>query len=249
MKKHPWDNKLKYNAGLALRDLIDWSEPLGLGAGSTLQAAIKAIHDSDVYRGTPVACGSKETEEVAKHFGMNVVPIEQLPMLGYTCVDGTDQFDPNFHLIKGGFKNTGNPGQEGCMLREKELASGSGNFIVICDDTKKVPYLGYGGYKLPIEYDHRLKQTARKKINELFQAGNRDLESRHGPTAKTFETENRNRIYDVPFDSRSFDDLENLESELKHSPGIIETGLFAINRPNYIIVSGPDRIDILERQR
>ena len=48
-------------------------------------------------------------------------------------VDGTDEFDAEFRLIKGG---------GGALLREKIVASSSRLMVVIADESKKVKKLG-----------------------------------------------------------------------------------------------------------
>lgn len=246
MKRYPWEDSLKYKAGEPLVDMIDWDQPIAFGAGSTVQAVLRFIYDKRIYKGKPVACGSRETEEVAIGFGMDVVSSERLG-LEYVYIDGTDQFDPDFNLLKGGDKKTGNPGQEGCMKREKEIAKSSGRFIVVCDDSKKVDYLGYGGYKLPVEYDLSKSKMALFSISEVMPMGG-SIIKRRDTGGVAFKTESDNRIYDVSFKGTDYN-LKELETELKMCTGVIETGLFANNRPHNIIVSYDDRVEVLDMPR
>ena len=55
-------------------------------------------------------------------------------------IDGTDEFDPSFQLIKGG---------GAALLREKVVAQSSKRMVVVADDRKQVSTLG--AFPLPIE--------------------------------------------------------------------------------------------------
>ena len=65
--------------------------------------------------------------------------LDEIDRLDLT-VDGADEIDPAFNLIKGG---------GGALLREKIVAAASDRMIVIADDSKWVDVLGR--FPLPVE--------------------------------------------------------------------------------------------------
>ena len=78
-------------------------------------------------------------EELAEKHGIPLTKLHAHPHLDLT-VDGADEFDPEFRLIKGG---------GGALLREKIVASSSRFMVVIADESKQVKKLGK--FPLPVE--------------------------------------------------------------------------------------------------
>ena len=93
----------KLNAARAALDYVEDGMILGLGSGSTaaefvrlLGAALK--QDEIAIKGIPT---SRETEQIAREAGVPLIPIEQADRIDLT-VDGADEVDGRFRLIKGG---------------------------------------------------------------------------------------------------------------------------------------------------
>ena len=82
---------------------------------------------------------SKKTENLATELGIPLISPSELSELDLT-IDGADEVDNNFNLIKGG---------GGALLREKIVASISRRFVIVVDDTKCVSVLGE--FPLPVE--------------------------------------------------------------------------------------------------
>ena len=114
---------------------------IGLGTGSTANFFIRAAAEK-VKRenlNTVFVASSNTSDTLAKSLGLNVQTLEDVPVLDYT-VDGADEIDPQFRMIKGG---------GGAHLREKIVASSSKYMVCIVDASKMVNQLG--AYPLPVE--------------------------------------------------------------------------------------------------
>jgi ribose 5-phosphate isomerase A len=129
-------------------------------------------------------------------------------------VDGADEFDPNFQLIKGG---------GGALLSEKIVASSSRYMIVIADKSKKVDTLGK--FPLPVEVvPFGVNATAWKierALRLLNLKGKLVLRLKDG---KPFRTDNGNAIIDVGLGA--IPDPNRLSMYLNNIPGVVEDGLF-----------------------
>jgi ribose 5-phosphate isomerase A len=102
---------------------------IGLGTGSTANHFIEALaarvkEGLDIL-GVPTSRASKDLAE--KH-GITLTNLDAQARIDLT-VDGADEFDAEFRLIKGG---------GGALLFEKIVASSSRLMVVIADESKKV---------------------------------------------------------------------------------------------------------------
>ncbi len=75
---------------------------------------------------------SRSTRDLAAKLGIPLTDLEKNPFLDIT-VDGADEFNDKFELVKGG---------GGALLLEKIVATSSRYMIVIADESKKVGTLG-----------------------------------------------------------------------------------------------------------
>ena len=123
----------KKAAALAALDYIKPGMKVGLGTGSTANHFIAALGEK-VKAGLDVQCvpTSRSTRDLAAKLGIPLTTLEKQPFLDVT-VDGADEFDEKFQLIKGG---------GGALLLEKIVATSSRYMVVIADESKKVETLG-----------------------------------------------------------------------------------------------------------
>jgi ribose 5-phosphate isomerase A len=195
---------------------------VGLGTGSTAKHLVMALGEQ-VKRGLNVrgVCTSEETAALAAQYGIALLDHEP----GWTidvAIDGADQVDPTFNLIKGG---------GGALLKEKIVAASAKQFIVLVDHTKQVKVLG-GAFPLPVEIVPFGWDSTTRHIEALTQ-GRAALRQRNGAP---FETELGHFIIDVHL--ARIDRPDELEIALNGIPGVVETGLF-VGRTDVLIVGTP----------
>jgi len=223
------EDKKKAAAEFALKVVSDGVK-LGLGTGSTADYFTKALAEK-VKREKlkiDVVPTSAQTYALAQSLGLNLRNLEDVPFLDFT-VDGCDEFDSSFRLIKGG---------GGALHREKLVASSSRFVIAICDESKKVETLGK--FPLPVEVSKfGVNATAWKIERILTQLGweKPKMRLRAGADGKPFITEMGNAIIDL--DLQKIPNPETLDDALNGLPGVIETGLFI--RICGIVMMGTDK--------
>jgi ribose 5-phosphate isomerase A len=210
------DEQKKAAAEHALK-IVENGAKIGLGTGSTANYFIAAAAEK-VKReklNTVFVPTSAPTYALAQKAGLSLENIENVPFLDYT-VDGADEIDPQFRMIKGG---------GGALHREKIVASSSRFVICICDKSKLVDKLGK--FPLPIEVSKfGVNPTAWKIERTIHNLGYTDvkLRLRAGADGTPFVTESGNAIIDLAL--TKITDPERLEGALNMLPGVIETGLF-----------------------
>ncbi len=187
---------------------------IGLGTGSTAKYFIEALAARvnmglDV-KGVPT---SRATAELAKKLGIPMTTLEEKPFLELT-VDGTDEFDDQFRLIKGG---------GGALLVEKIVASSSRLMVVIADESKQVKKLGK--FPLPVEVVPFGVRATSWKMEKVFDFLKLDVKMTlrvYG--ARPFATDSQNMIIDCTIGG--IPEPERLDGLLNNVPGVVDTGLF-----------------------
>ncbi len=216
----------KRAAGEAALDFIRDGALVGLGTGSTVKYFLRALGQRVQaglrVRGVPT---SRETAELARQLQIPLLA-EQDEWTLDVAVDGADQVDPHFHLIKGG---------GGALLREKIVAAAARTFIVLVDHTKCVPVLGKP-MPVPVEVIPFGWPQSAKQLRAL--GGVPTLRKTQGTV---FETDGGHYILDWLTDS--IEDPVQLEARLNRIPGVVENGLF-VNRTSTLIIGSPDGVEI-----
>ena len=208
------EDQKKAAANAALR-FVKSGVKMGLGTGSTANYFIEAMAQKVKEEKLEIECvpTSNATRQLAQSLGLKLVTLEEAPYLDIT-VDGADEFNPQFQLIKGG---------GGAMLREKLVASSSKFMVVIADESKKVQTLGK--FSLPVEVSPFAVKATAWKMERAFVhlklKPKMTLRSRNG---QPFVTESGNPIIDCALDA--IPEPEKLDGLLNNTPGVVETGLF-----------------------
>ena len=219
---------LKKAAALKAIEFVRSGMVVGLGTGSTAKHLLVALGEQVKagmkLRGVPT---SQETATLAKEVGIPLIDAENRWEID-VAIDGADQVDPHFNLIKGG---------GGALLKEKIVAASAKQFIVVVDHTKQVPVLG-GSFPLPIEVIPFGWGSTAREIEALTKS-RVVLRERNGAP---FRTEAGNLIVDVHIDRIS--QPGELETALNLIPGVVETGLF-VGRTNVLIVGAPQGVHTL----
>jgi ribose 5-phosphate isomerase A len=215
-------NSLKQQAARAAIEFIKPGMALGVGTGSTVNQFIDLL---ERFRGdlAAVVASSRATEARLRARGFTVVELDEVGDLDL-YVDGADEANKHFHLIKGG---------GGALTREKVLAAASRKFVCIIDGSKWVASLGK--FPLPIEVIPMARSYVARQLVKL----------RGQPVwRENFVTDNGNQILDVH--NLQIANPPDLETRLNQIPGIVTVGLFA-NRPANVILmaddSGVKRLD------
>jgi ribose 5-phosphate isomerase A len=231
MTSHDLDG-FKRAAALKAVDFVRDGMVVGLGTGSTAKHMVIALGEQ-VRAGVKLRAvpTSQETAALAREVGILLLDSENRWEID-VAIDGADQVDPEFNLIKGG---------GGALLKEKIVAASAKQFIVMVDHTKQVPVLG-GSFPLPIEVIPFGWGSTAREIEALTKS-RVVLRERNGTP---FKTESGNLIVDVHIDR--IDRPAELETALNLIPGVVETGLF-VGRTSVLIVGTPQGVQALHAPR
>lgn len=207
----------KFNAAQAAVEYVKDGMIVGLGTGSTSAHFVRLLGER-VQQGLRVkgVPTSEATRNLAEQVGVSLLEISQVSSIDVD-VDGADEIDSGFRLIKGG---------GGALLREKIVAAASKQMIVIADETKWVETLG--AFPLPVEVTRfgfaLTAQRIRHALRETGCAGH-DVELRiSGKANEPVITDGGNYILDAH--TKRIPNAEALASRLQAIAGVVEHGLF-----------------------
>jgi ribose 5-phosphate isomerase A len=222
-------------AAKALEHVQDGMQ-LGLGTGSTAKHFVDLLGEK-VASGFRVICvpTSEATRAQAEACKIPLTTLYEIDHLDLT-VDGADEIDPAFSLIKGG---------GGALLREKIVAAASDRMIVIADDSKWVEVLGR--YPLPVEVIPFGLAATRRAIAQAFaQSGvSGQMEVRKARDGHVFVTDGGHWIVDAHLGRIA--DPPRLAGLLSLIPGVVEHGLF-IGLARTAVLAGAQGIRVIERR-
>ena len=216
-------NQMKQAVALAAVDQIENGMTLGLGSGSTAALMIEALAmkiKSGEIKDVVGVTTSFQGEVLASELG---IPLKSLSSVSGIdlAIDGADEVDPKFQLIKGG---------GACHVQEKLVAALAKKFIVVVDSTKLVKKLNLD-FKLPVEVLPSAWKQVQKKLHDLGGKGNlRMAQKKAGPIV----TDQGNLILDLSF-KNGIDQPDLLESQINNIPGVLENGLF-VNLTDQVLV-------------
>lgn len=196
---------------------------IGVGTGSTANFFIDALAAHKARIAATVASSEATKQRLEKH-GFKVVDlneIEHMPIY----VDGADEIDAGFAMIKGG---------GGALTREKIVAAVADTFVCICDASKLVTTLGK--FPLPVEV---IPMARAQVARELKQLGG-TVKLREG-----FITDNGNIILDVH--GLSITDPVGLESQLNQITGVVTNGLFARRGADVLMLGTSTGVQVTQR--
>ncbi len=220
--------RLKKIAGEKAAEYVKDGMVVGLGTGSTVRYTIMKIGDM-VREGLEIVGipTSERTERLARQLGIKLGTLNDYPEIDIT-IDGADEVDPHFNLIKGG---------GGALLREKIVAYYSKYEVIVVDESKLKDYLGE--FPLPVEivpYAH--KRTMRTLSNLGCKSV---LRIKNG---EIYITDNGNYIVDCHFGI--IESPEKLERDIGSIPGVVESGLF-INLADEIVIGTKKGVKIRKK--
>ena len=207
----------KLNAAQAALEYIKDGMIVGLGTGSTSAHLVRLlgerVRQGLRVKGVPT---SEATRNLAEQVGVPLLEISQVTSLDLD-IDGADEVDPGFRLIKGG---------GGALLREKIVAATSEQMVVIADETKWVETLG--AFPLPVEVTRfGFALTAQRIAEALSETGcaGHEVELRvSGKANEPVITDGGNYIIDAH--AKRIPNAEALAARLQAIAGVVEHGLF-----------------------
>ena len=196
---------------------------LGLGSGSTAALMIRGL-------GAKLAKGElKNIVGVTTSFQGEVLAAElKIPLLSLNAVDridlaidGADEVDPGFQLIKGG---------GACHVQEKLVAARADRFVIVVDATKLVDRLNLV-FLLPVEVLPGAWRQVKQQLEVMGGVAElRMAQRKAGPVV----TDQGNLVLDLKLDG-GISDPGGLEQAINNVPGVLENGLF-VNLADEVLV-------------
>lgn len=195
---------------------------IGIGSGSTVLYFIEAlgekVRNGFNCKGVPT---SLQTLSLARQHGIPMLELNEVEKIDID-IDGADEIDEQFCLIKGG---------GGALLQEKMVAAAARQVAIIADNAKLKSTLGtlplplevipYGWKKVQqqVHINWSVDSTLRMKDNQAFL------------------TDHGHYILDCQF--KNIPDPSLLNIALHLIPGVVEVGLF-IDLCDIAIIGYPD---------
>ena len=222
---------LKREAGQAACEFVSDGMNVGLGTGSTVKYTIlelgRRVRDEGLnIVGVPT---SKATEELARSVGIPLAELDDLPHLD-VVIDGTDEYDPAFNLIKGG---------GAALLREKIVAQSSTSMVVVADERKRVSCLG--AFSLPIEITPFSCLTTVRAIERAMKC----IVSLRMSDGQPLFTDNGNMIADA-HTGPNIEVPAATERTLLGIAGVVQVGLF-IDMCDVVVLASSDGVTVHRR--
>lgn len=216
-------DQMKQAVALAATEQIRSGMVVGLGSGSTAALMIQAL-GAKLKRGelsdiTGVTT-SFQGEVLAAELGIPLKSLNAIDRIDL-AIDGADEVDPGFQLIKGG---------GACHVQEKLVARRAERFVVVVDATKLVDRLNLG-FLLPVEVLPGAWRQVQAQLGEMGgEAQLRMAVRKAGPVV----TDQGNLVLDVRF-AGGIADPAGLEKDINNLPGVLENGLF-VNLTDQVLV-------------
>ena len=186
---------------------------IGLGSGTTVAYAIQELGKQAKQKRLQIRAvpTSYQSFLLATQNHIHTTTLDEHPKLDLT-IDGADQVEKKtLDMIKG---------MGGALTREKIVAAASKKLVIIVDETKLTPELGFK-QPIPVEVLPFALAPVTAKLQEL--RGNPKLREGNGKVGPVV-TDNGNFVLDVDFGT--IKDAEKLDTNIKSLPGVVETGLF-----------------------
>jgi len=201
---------------------------VGLGSGSTAALMIKSLAKEIAsgklknIMGVPT---SFQSEVLALELNIPTIDLASVSQIDL-AIDGADEVDPGFQLIKGG---------GACHVREKLVASKANKLLIVVDETKLVKNLNKV-FPLPVEVLPSAWKQVKDTISKMDGIATlRMAEKKAGPVV----TDEGNLILDVLFND-GIKDPKSTEMLINNIPGVLENGLF-IDLTDKVLVGKIDK--------
>ena len=196
---------------------------VGLGSGSTAALMIEGLGKrlaSGQLKDIVGVTTSFQGEVLAAQLGIPLRSLNAEDRIDL-AIDGADEVDPAFQLIKGG---------GACHVQEKLVAARAERFVVVVDSTTLVERLNLD-FLLPVEVLPGAWRQVQQQLSAMGGAAElRMAQRKAGPVV----TDQGNLVLDVRFDGGIADPVD-LERSVNNLPGVLENGLF-VNLADEVLV-------------
>jgi ribose 5-phosphate isomerase A len=201
----------KSHAAIAAADLVQSGMITGLGSGTTAALIVRRLGERIKREGLSIVAvaTSVATAELAEQLG---IPVRELDEVGELDInlDGADEIDPQFQMIKG---------LGGALLREKIVATAARHRVNVITADKRTLRLGTRA-PIPVE----VSPIGVRHTERLLQALGAITTIRIDQNGARYLTDGGNHIIDCRF--KTIDDPGDLDRRLQCLPGVLDTGLF-----------------------
>jgi ribose 5-phosphate isomerase A len=227
-------DRAKFVAAKRAVDYVEDGMRVGLGTGSTAAWMVRCLGELIREEGIKITGvpTSLRTADLARQVGVPIATLDEVKWLDLT-IDGTDEYDPNLNLIKGG---------GGALLQEKIVATASDQMVVIADISKQVEVLG--AFPLPVEVIPFGWQTTKALIEEMLV--NLDVLGRSASLRlnvdQPYRTDEGNFILDLHL--RRIASPQQVSLVLNQIPGVVENGLFLDVCDIVVIGNGDGTVEV-----
>jgi ribose 5-phosphate isomerase A len=223
---------LKREAGIAACAYVSSGMKVGLGTGSTVKHTVVELGRMIAEEGLEIVGvpTSLATEKLALEVGITLVKLSDIDGLDIV-IDGADEYDPQFQLIKGG---------GAALLREKIVAQESKAMVIVADDRKRVEVLG--AFPLPIEVTPFAHQATIRVLGRVLNCRVNCRMSGDNPVI----TDNGNMIADAHC-GPTIQDPVAMETEILNIAGVVQVGLFN-NMCDIVVLAGANGVETFVNQ-
>lgn len=237
------DEAKRAAAEWAALELVEAGAFVGLGSGSTALLFVEALgrRIGPQFAIAGAVPSSRTTEAAARAAGLPLVTVEDVVAGGDAgrlsiVVDGADEIDAAFRMIKGGGAS---------LLREKILARLGRRMAVIADASKRVERLG--AFPLPVEIVPFGAAATERLVAEALSdlVGRRVAVTQRADGGSPVVTDNANLIVDCALGA--IPDPEAVARALEAVPGVVEHGLFLTEASTAVIGEADGMVTVLSR--
>ncbi|MBI2183371.1 MAG: ribose-5-phosphate isomerase RpiA [Thaumarchaeota archaeon] len=188
---------------------VSGGEVIGLGSGATVARFVEKLgaYSSGLRESVMVIASSSQIQLVAERVGLELASPSLVPNISL-AVDGADQIDARFNMIKGG---------GGALLREEVLLHAARKRIILADEEKYVDVLSK---PVPVEFVSFARTGVEKELREIGGKPSLRVLNKGYP----YVTENGNFIFDTDFGP--IKKPEQSTVQIKNIPGVTASGIF-----------------------
>jgi ribose 5-phosphate isomerase A len=199
---------------------------IGLGSGSTVESVVRNLGILEYKDSLEFIVTSLQIRIVSESLGLKIVDQNMSGKID-VVLDGADQIDSQYNMIKGG---------GGALLKEKILISSSQKFVIVAQANKFVDKFNKA---VPVEVTPFARNFVMKELEKIGGLPKIRILDKGYP----FITENGNIIYDTLLPK--YDNLKEVERNIKNIPGVIEVGLFTIYADSYYKIIGENDFELV----